>query len=215
MTRFLVVLIPLAIVVTFAISFRRVSDRAKQASILTWVGFSLVVAFVAFVVLFLTGETVSDPGGWKAVGLIAAWLLPLVGLSLVAFYRPSVAISVLAVAILVPIALGLWAMVGFEGWRGWQDRVGPVSLVLVVVIGAALAVAGLSRPRAAGLLMVVVSVVPVALALLGSGSEWGFPLSLGLTTAPVLICGLLYLWADRLAGSSGAPSSEVHLLSDR
>lgn len=63
--------------------------------------------------------------------------------------------------------------------------------------------------------MVVVSVGPVVLALLGSGSEWGFALSVGLTTAPVLICGLLYLWADPLAGGSGAPLSELHLLRDR
>jgi hypothetical protein len=72
MTRFLLVLIPLALAVTFAISLRRVSDRAKRASILTWVGLGLVVAFVAFVLLVLIGEVVGNPGGWKRS---AAWSL--------------------------------------------------------------------------------------------------------------------------------------------
>lgn len=212
MPRLLLVLIPLAIVVAVAIFVQRVPDVVKRALILTWAGRGLVAAFVAVAMLFLIGETASDPGGWKAVGLITAWLVPLVGLSLLAFYRPSIAVSVLAVATLVPVAFGAWAMVDYAGWRGWQDQVGPVSLVLVMVVGAASAVLGRSRPNAAGWLMVVVSVVPVLLAMLGSGSEWGFAASTGLMSASVLTCGLLYLWADRLTAGSGAHSSGQHLV---
>lgn len=212
MVRFLLGTVSLAVAVVFVVLVQRVPGAARRAAILTWAGLGIVAVYVAFAALFLIGETVGDPGGWRAVGLIAAWLVPLVGLSALAFYRPSAALPTLAVAMVAPVGLGLWAMVDFEAWRDWQDRVGPVPLVPVVVLGAALAVAGLSRTSVAGWLMVTVTVVPVVLATLGSGSQRGFALSVGLISAPVLISGLLYVWAGQLATGYDAHPSGHHLV---
>jgi hypothetical protein len=39
------------------------------------VGFLLGSGFVGLVVLFVTGAALTDPGGWRSIGLTAAWLL--------------------------------------------------------------------------------------------------------------------------------------------
>lgn len=176
---------------------RRWSALAQDVSVLAWVGFGLVAAFSGFVALMLFGELVADPGGWRAAGLIAAFGVPLVGLVVLAFYWPDVAVRVLAALSLLPVGFGLWELLDYETVRNWEDTHGPISLALVVILGAALAVAGLSRPFASGVLMVVVTVVPLVLSMLGAGSEWFQPLSIGLVSLPILIGGVVFLVAGR------------------
>lgn len=186
---------------------RRWSTLARDVSVVAWVGFGLVAAFTGFVALMLIGDLVADPGGWRAAGLIAAFVVPLVGLSALAFYWPAVAVRILAALSLLPVGFGLWELLDYETVRDWEDAHGPVSLALVVILGAALAVAGLSRPFAAGVLMVVVTVVPLVLSMLGAGSEWFQPLSIGLVSLPILIGGVLFLVAgrQRVEGRLGGP----------
>ncbi len=42
-------------------------------------GFALSALFTAFCAMFAAGSAADDPGGWKAVWLIAAWAVPLGG----------------------------------------------------------------------------------------------------------------------------------------
>lgn len=188
---------------------QRFSDISSSASPLTWVAFAIAAGFLALAGLMVAGYGLTDPGGWKGLGLTVLWLGPLVALSALAFYRPDESVPVLAAATLPAVGFGVWALLDYEGARAWEDQNGPVSLVLVLVVAAALVVLGLSRPRPAGLLLVAVTVVPSVLAMIGAGSEWLLALSIGVVSAPILICGVLYLIAGRSRAGSvehvGAP----------
>jgi hypothetical protein len=190
----------------------RLNDLVRTTSALAWVGFGVTVVFLGLAGLMVAGYTLSDPGGWTGVGLTALWVVPTLGLVVLAFYRPDTAIPVLALASLVPIAFGVWTLLDYDGARGWEDQNGPVGLVFVLAIGLPLAVEGLSRPTPAGLLMVGITVVPLVLSMIGAGSAWGQALSIGLLAAPVVISGVLYLLAGRSRTRTDAHSGRPRLL---
>jgi hypothetical protein len=160
-----------------------------------------MAAFAGFVAMMLVGYTVTDVGGWQAVGLVALVLVPVALLCLLASWRPALAVPVLAVATLAPVAWGVMQLLDYERWSAWEDRHGPISLVLVVAVGAALAVLGLSRPTEAGVMMLTVVLAPVLLEVLGAGSEWPRPLSIALVFFPVLVSGSLFVVAGRAGGA--------------
>lgn len=166
-------------------------------SSLRWAGFAVMAAFSGFAALMLGGYTVVDIGGWRAVGLIAAVAVPLLCLCLLAWWRPGVAVPVLAVACLAPVAFGVLELLDWQRWSSWEDQHGPVSLVLVLLVGVALAVLGLNRPREAGVMLLAIVLVPVLLETIGAGSEWGRPLSIAVLFVPVLASGVLFLLAAR------------------
>ena len=195
------------------LTFRqRLSELATSASTLAWVGFALSMGFCALAGFMIAGYTLTDPGGWAGLGLTALWLVPAIGLAALAFYRPDTAIPVLALATLLPVGFGVWTLVDYEGARGWEDQTGPVSLVFLLVIAVPLAVEGLSRPTPAGLLMVGMILVPLALSMIGAGSEWGLALSIGVLAIPVLVGGVLYLLAGRSRTHSTGQIGRTRLL---
>lgn len=195
------------------LTFRqRLSELATSASALAWVGFALSMGFCALAGLIVAGETLTDPGGWTGIGLTVLWLVPTIGLAVLAFYRPDTAIPVLALATLLPVGYGAWTLVDYEGARGWEDQTGPVSLVFLLMIAVPLTVEGLSRPIPAGLLMVGVILVPPVLSMIGAGSEWGLALSIGVVTVPVLVGGVLYLLAGRSRARSTGRIGRPRLL---
>jgi hypothetical protein len=165
-----------------------------------------MAAFAGFVALMVVGYTVTDVGGWQAAGLVALVLVSVGLLCLLAWRRPAAAVPVLAVTSLAPVAWGALQLLDYERWSAWEDQHGPISLVLVVGVGAALAVLGLSRPTEAGVMMLAVVLAPVLLEVLGAGSEWLRPLSISLVLLPVLVSGSLFVVAGR-AGDGGPVSS--------
>ena len=183
---------------------QRLSELANRTSVLAWVGFSVTVAFLGLAGLMVAGYTLTDPGGWTGLGLTALWVVPTLVLAVLSFYRPDSAIPVLAAASLLPIGFGVWTLVDYAGARDWEDQHGPVALVFILTVGVPLAVAGLSRPMPAGLLMLGITVVPLVLSVVGAGNEWGQALSIGLLSAPVVIGGVLYVLAGRSQSSAHA-----------
>ena len=164
---------------------------------LKWIGFSVIAVFAGFTGLMLVGYTVTDVGGWRAAGLIAAVGVPLALLCLLAWRRPSTAVPVLAVASLAPVVFGAMQLLDYERWSTWEDEHGPLSLVLIIMVAAALAVLGLSRPREAGVLLLAIVLVPLLLEMVGAGSDWWKPLSIAAVSFPVLASGVLFLLAGR------------------
>lgn len=161
-------------------------------------GFVVGTAFVGIAALFVAGSALTDPGGWLGVGMTAVWLVPLVALAVLALLRPRQAVPVLVGTALLPLAFGAWSLVDPTGARDWENGIGPVSLVVLLVVSAGLVTIGLSRPTFAGALLLVVTVVPPLLAALAPGPGRGAPLSLALLTLPLVVSGALYL----LAGSN-------------
>lgn len=176
----------------------RAGGRALGGPVLT--GFVVGAAFVGLAALFVAGSAFADPGGWAAVGMTAAWLVPLVALVALAFWRPRQSVPVLVVAALLPLALGAWSLVDPAAARDWENRVGPVGLVVLLVVGAGLVTLGLSRPGLAGAVLLVVTVVPPLLAALAPGDGRGAPLSLALLTLPLVVTAVLYLAGTRARG---------------
>jgi hypothetical protein len=173
-------------------------------SVLRWLGFAVMAGFAGLAGLILVGYTASDPGGWQALGLVAAVGVPLALLCLLAYLRPSVALPVLAVGVLAPVGFGVLQLLDYQRWNAWEDTHGPLGLVLLLAVAVPLAVLGLSRPRAAGWLMLAAALAPVLLATIGAGADWARPLSIGLVLLPVAASGTLFV----LAGRSG--TQELH-----
>ena len=158
---------------------------------------AITLGFVGLVTLFVGGDAVTDPGGWAGIGGTIAWVLAMLGLSVLALYRPAAAMVVMAVAACAPVAFGVWSMVDYGAAHAWEDSHGPLSLVLVITVCVPAGVAGLVHPRAAGYLMLTVSVVPLVLTAVGAASHFYEPLSVGLLIAPLVAAGVLFLLSGR------------------
>jgi hypothetical protein len=173
----------------------QVVTTAQGVGVVAWVGFAIGSAYLGLVVLILAGSTLTDPGGWLGIGLTAAWLLPTLALAVLALLRPSAAVPVLAILTLMPVGMGFWSLVDYQGARDWEDHNGPISLVLLIVVAAGLLLLGLALPTTAGVLLLIATVAPSVLALIGAGDNWFEPLSISLVTAPLVAAGVLYVVA--------------------
>ncbi len=180
----------------FYIWARRKPDPARRASVLRQAGFYLIAAMTFFFGVMLAGETFSDPGGWTAVALVVAWAIPLLGLAALAWFRPGWAVYVLAVLSAVVIGMSVWFALSPHAWRSFENRHGPIQAVVTFVLVAAIAVLGLRRTRAAGVLLLVVGVIPVAVSSLGG---FGGLVSLAVVSTVPVITGILYVISARLA----------------
>lgn len=189
--------------------FRRHQDPATRARFLKRAGSILMGLFVVFLGLFIVGETIMDPGGWQAAGLITAWAAPLLVLAAIAWYRPGWAAVPLGVLTAGVVALNVWFAVAPEAWRSFEDTHGPIRTIASFALAAPVALLGWKRPAAAGVLLLVIGVVPVALSAIGLGATGlGFAsTSLGVVSSPVIITGLLYLLAAAVSRHAAPPQA--------
>lgn len=177
-------------------------ERAKRGSLarlLRVTGFILMAVSSLFIGFWAIAETIADPGGWQAVGLTAAWTVPLAALAALAWYRSRWAVPAFAVLTAAVISMGILDAVS----PGWWHR-GPAQAIVTFALAAAIAVLGLKRTAAAGMLLLVLGIVPVVANLVagpGRGlSLLSFGGSLNAVSAPVIIAGALYLSSALAAG---------------
>jgi hypothetical protein len=182
---------------------RRQADPAKRAVILRRAGFGLMALSTFFFGAFIIGDTFADPGGWKAAGLVAAWAVPLAGLAALSWFRPRWAVSVLAVLSAAMIGVSVWFALNPQAWRSFEDRHGPIRAIATFLLVAALAVLGLKRTAVAGVLLLAIGVIPVAVSSLGS--FLGFA-SLSVVSAAPVIAGVLYLVSAHMAERPAPPA---------
>jgi hypothetical protein len=100
------------------------------------------------------------------------------------------------------IGMSIWFAVSPEGWRSFEDRNGPIRTIAVFALAAAVAVLGLKRTAVAGVMLLVLSIVPIAVSSLGS--NLGFT-SLVVASSPAFVTGILYLLSAFVAGRSAPP----------
>ena len=182
---------------------RRQPDPAKRAVLLRRAGFGLMALSTFFFGAFVIGDTLADPGGWKAAGLVAAWAVPLAGLAALSWLRPGWAVYVLAVLSAAVIGMSIWFALNAEAWRSFEDQRGPIRAVLTFALAAAIAVLGLKRTSAAGVLLLAVGVIPLTVSSLGSVLGLA---SLSVVSAAPVIAGILYLVSARMAERPPPPA---------
>lgn len=200
-------LLPLLILVVLGVGyFQRHRDAPSRARFLRLTAFGFIALVAVVFGAFIVAETIDDPGGLAAAGLIASWLVPLIGLAVLAWSRPDVAVRVFVVLTVLVLVMTAWAAVQSDAWRSFEDRNGPVRTVAVFLMTAAVAVLGLRRPRQAGWLLVTLGVLPLVVSSLGGRLALG---SLAAAVTPALIVGVGYLAAAHLADGS-APEPPVH-----
>lgn len=148
--------------------------------------------------LYVSVETFHDPGGTEAMVAVGSWVLPMLVMVALAFAWREVATALLLPALLVPVGLAFWAALDPTGWQRVLDEVGPFGAMVVLFLGLGFALVGLheEETHVAGLAMAFLTLVPAAL-LLAVAGEIG-ALSTLLASLPVLVTGVLYLWAAEL-----------------
>lgn len=182
-------LVVVVLVVLGVAYFARHREPTVRARFLRRAGFGLMALFGGFFGLFLVGETLSDPGGWKGVGLVALWAVPLALMCLLAWFRPDTAGWVFAPLVAVVVGLSISFAVDPSGWRSFENQHGPVRAVIVFALAAALALWGLRRTLQAGVLLLVVGMVPMVISSTGHDGM----ASLAVAGSPPLMAGLLYV----------------------
>lgn len=174
-------------------------DRAHRARRLQRSGVGIGAIASAMVALLVVGETVADPGGWAAAGLIAAWAVPVAVVGVLAWLRPATALGVLAVAVAGVVALDVWYLADPAGWGRFEDGAGPVRALASFATTAALTVAGARRSQPAGALLLVLGTVPPVLV----GAEGGVGGSLAVVGVIAVVTGACLVGAAVL-GRAGA-----------
>jgi hypothetical protein len=184
--------------------FARHHERAERARFLRRAAFTLMAIFSVFFGLFVVGETLSDPGGWEALGLVASWLLPVAAFCAIAWFGPEWAIRLFAVLIAAVIGMSIWFAVNPDGWRAFEDRHGPIRTVTVFALSVGVALLGLKRAGSAGVMLLVLGTVPILLSSLGSNLAFT---SLSVASSPSVVAGVLYLTSWALTGRRAPPGT--------
>lgn len=184
------------------------------AKVLGYVAFGLMALFGLLGGLFVAGYAFEDPGGWVAVAMTAAWVVPLAALAGFGLLRPEQAgplfVGVTAVVCAFTLADAVFGVIPRDAW-------GPVAAVTVFALGVALAFLGLHRAGLAGLLMLVTAftqlaatVVAVAVRSHGPGPGPGALLggSSGVVVLPLVVVGVMFLVAAALAREPLTPEQK-------
>lgn len=185
------VLVAVIAAVVFVI---RTEDPGNRSRSLKQVALALVGTFSLIMTLFVAGETFTDPGGWEAVGLVAMWLAPIVGLGSLAWFRPALATIVFAVLIAGMFALFVWSAIAPDAWSEFEDAVGPVRAIAAFAIAAPLTLLGWKRPREASVMLLSMMVPPAIVA--ASGGE-AVGASILFAVSPSAVAGILLLLASK------------------
>lgn len=193
------VLLVLALI-PVAVYFGVQRDPADRARFLRRAGLAIMVLVGVMGTAFIVAETVSDPGGWAAVGYVASWLLPMLALVVLAWRSPPQAVPVFAVLTAMVVAMNVWLVAQPDAWRSFEDGVGPVRAVATFAVVVPLGALGWRRPRPAGAMLVVAGLSPLLAAMsvdLASATRVGGA-AVAVVASPALVTGLLFLGAAAL-----------------
>lgn len=195
-------LVLFAVVIAVTAFLMRGQGPTAHAMFLRRTGLTFLCVSTLFIGLFVVGETFADPGGWRAAGLTALWLLPMMALSVLAWYRPAWATIPLAILTAGTIALAIWFAADPAGWREFMDRTGPVRALVTFAITLPIGLLGWRKPLTGGVMLLVLGLAPVTVSLIGSG--FGAASLIAVSTPPV-ITGVLYLLAEIIERRAASP----------
>ena len=188
----LVILVVAVVAVAGAVALlRRHRAPVTLAAFLRGTALAFTAACTAVIGLFLAGETIADPGGWQAVGLIALWLVPLAVLAGLAWYQPGWGAAALAVLLAGAIAAAGWYAADPSGWIGYENQHGPVRAVISFILLLPAGLAGWRRPLTGAALLLILGLAPVIITAAAAHLSASFTA----ISSPAAIGGLLFLLA--------------------
>lgn len=211
----LVAALPIAAVVLAVFGaahlLRKYEDPERRARALKGAGMGVIAAVGLFFGAFLIGESFADPGGWAAVRLTATWLVPLVAVSALAWYKPGPAMPVLWTLTVAAVALHGWAEFD-SAIREMENRVGPVTMVVLIGVAVAIAFLAHTLPKQAAIMLLVAGISPVVLAAVGPVSVGPGAVGLAIFGTPMVLAAAFWLASDRIAlggpeRSTGPPAA--------
>lgn len=181
----------------------------RGAKILSRLALVLTALFSALGLLFALGYAWEDPGGWPAVLITAAIMLPLGGLTWLAADAPRAG----SWALQIGIALyAVWALLS----QFVPLVEAPVIPVFALILAVPTAVLGLREPLRAGLLMLSLAVVPFVCVLIRVARESGpegpslgalLGTSTGVLVVPLAVLAALILTTAALDHRATRPQS--------
>lgn len=171
---------------------------------LGWAGVLMLLVLGGLGALFAAGDAWEDPGGWVGVAVSLLWLVPMVALAWLAWFRPDAGVRLLlplaGLVALAWVAYGVWT----EQLRELMDRRGPVIVVATLGVAFALGALGRHRPTVAGTVLLGLAAVNAAAIAVPFARDGGGTLGDLLSTSggalivPLLLGGGLLLAAGLL-----------------
>jgi hypothetical protein len=210
------VAVPAAVATIGAAWAWRARTPRRRRSLLLGFAIALIGVPLAFFLMMLVGESITDLGAGPALATIGPWALAAIGYLALAWLRPDVALRILVVLTALPLSFGLWSTVDPASFGAWLDSVGPINLVAAQFLIGVAALVGLRRPRAAGMLIVVIAAVPALLPLVTIGEGSSRVLIVGALSLPAFLAGVLMIlagtprFARREPGAPESPSDDAH-----
>ena len=181
-----------------AVYFARQPEPERCARFVRTFAFVVMLIVGGFFALFVAGEALTDPGGWAGVALVVVWALPLGALAVLGFTRPDQVRAVFVVLTGAVAAMTLWFVLDRHGWSSFEDRHGPVRTIASFALLFALSFYAWKRPWSGGWMMLIVSVLPLAVAARSPGFA-----AMALLNSTSALCALLFLWSASLAHQDG------------
>lgn len=179
--------------------FHREEDRLRRTLLVKRAGLGIMGAFAFLFGALAVGQPLADPGGWLGVGMVASWLVPLVGIGLLIWFRPSLAQVMLVLLTVAAVFLAVWGMFD-QNLRDMEDRNGPFTLVPLLVVAIAAGGLGYHRPVPAATMLLACALIPAALAPFTPVEAGPGPELYVIVALPMVATAVLFLVSDRIAG---------------
>ena len=193
------------VVVAAVMVMTREKDPRQRATALQRTGAAVMAVFTVLAGVFIAGYALQDPGGNTGLLITAAWLLPMLILSVAAWFWPAPTAPLLLALTASFIAACVWLAFDPAALRAFISENGPIIAVSVVALSFPAAVLGLKRAALAGWMLVALGALPLLITVIGRS---GPVASLAAASVVPLIAGITYLVSARMASGSTTPGHE-------
>ena len=174
-------------------------------------GLVLGAAVSGLLILFMSGEILTDPGGVTGLLAVLAWLAVPAVLTILAILRPAAAYPILVATVgLVLLAAAVSIPLARQVWE-FEDTHGPINLMILLGALVPLVALGRAMPARAGWLMIITIVGSLALqgiSLLIAGQASVIVVFFVLTP-PFLISAALLIASARQAEPATTPDGST------
>jgi len=157
---------------------------------------ALMLGFGAFGSVFIISETMKDHGGIKGFLYAAAWFIPMVMVSLLAWRKPEAAMPYLAGLAAISILISLSLIPFGPWWHNTMEQHGPIVPLIAFAINLPIAIWCWRWPRLGSLLLFPTGIAPIIGSLISPALRANVTFSIVAAVLPPVICSLLF-WLSR------------------